>query len=53
MNWSQISKEIPSLFVIIFHKVWNSGEGRSEEKGKGSQISIIVAAQVRADPLVI
>ena len=39
-NWSQISKEIPLSFVIMSYKEWDSGEGRSEEKGGGSQISI-------------
>ena len=28
------------MFVIISHKEWDGGEGRSEEKGGGSQISI-------------
>ena len=40
MNWSQISKEIPSSFIIIFHKEWDDGEGGSEEKGGRSQMSI-------------
>ena len=39
-NWSQISKEIPLLVVIIFHKEWDGEEGRSEEKGGRSQMSI-------------
>ena len=39
-NWSQISEEIPSLLVIMFHKEWDSGEGRREEKGGGSQTSV-------------
>ena len=42
MNWSQISEEIPLLFVIISHKEWDSGEGGSEEKGGGSQISVTI-----------
>ena len=34
-NWFQISKEIPLLFVIMFHRVWDGGEGGSKEKGRG------------------
>ena len=41
-NGSQISEEIPSLLVIMFHKKWDGGEGRREEKGGGSQTSIIL-----------
>ena len=40
-DWSQISEEIPSLFVIMSHKEWDGGEGRREEKGGGSQTSVI------------
>ena len=45
MNWSQISKEIPSLLVIISHREWDSREGRIGEKGGGFQISVILLDQ--------
>ena len=37
-----IGYHIPLLLVIIFYKKWDGGEGRSEEKGGGSQISITI-----------
>ena len=40
MNWSQISKEIPSSLVIMSHKEWDGREGRMVEKGGGSQTSV-------------
>ena len=40
MNWSQISEEIPSLLIIMFHREWDGGEGRREEKGGRFQSSI-------------
>ena len=40
MNWSQISKEIPSSLVIMSHRKWDSGEDGNEEQGRGSQTSI-------------
>ena len=43
MNWSQISKEIPLLLVIMSHREWDSGKGRREEKGGGSQMSVTLA----------
>ena len=42
-NWSQISKEIPSLLVIMSHKEWDSGEDGIGEKGMGSQTSVTLA----------
>ena len=36
MNGSQISAEIPLLFVVIFHKVWDGREGGSKKKDGGS-----------------
>ena len=41
-NWSQISGKILLLLVIISHKECNGREGRSEEKGGRSQISITI-----------
>ena len=37
MNWSQISKEIPSSLVIMSHREWDGGKDRMGEKGRGSQ----------------
>ena len=42
-NWSQISEEVPSSLVIIFHKKWDSGEGGREKKGGGSQTFITLS----------
>ena len=39
-NGSQISEEIPSSLVIMSYREWDSGEGRREEQGGGSQISV-------------
>ena len=35
MNWSQISKEIPSLLVIMSHREWDGRESRRVEKKWG------------------
>ena len=40
MNWSQISKEIPSLLVIMSHREWDSGKGRMAEKDGEFQTSV-------------
>ena len=40
MNWSQISKEIPSSLVIMSHREWNGGKGGREKKNGGSQSSV-------------
>ena len=40
MNWFQISEEIPSLLVIMFHREWDGGDSGREEKGEGSQTSV-------------
>ena len=42
MNWSQISEEIPSSLVIMSHREWDGGEDGREEKGGGSQTSVIL-----------
>ena len=42
MNWSQISKEIPSSLVIMSYREWDGGENGMREKGGGSQISVTV-----------
>ena len=35
MNWSQISKKIPLLFVIMSHREWDGGEDGIGEKDGG------------------
>ena len=52
MNWSQISEKIPSSFIIISHKEWDGGEGRSEEKDGRSQVSIIGSGSQGTQPCV-
>ena len=42
MNWSKISKEIPLLLVIMFHREWDGGKDRIGGKGGGSQASVIL-----------
>ena len=37
MNWFQISEKIPSLFVIMSHRMWDSEDGRSGKKAEGSR----------------
>ena len=39
-NWSQISMEIPSSLVIMFHSEWDSREDGMGEKGERSQTSV-------------
>ena len=41
-NWSQISKEIPLLLVIMSYKKWDGGEDGMGGKGGGSQTSVII-----------
>ena len=39
-NWSQISEDIPSSLVIMYHKEWDGGEDRMGEKDGRSQTSV-------------
>ena len=41
-NWSQISKEIPLLLVIMSHREWDSGEDGMGEKGRRFQTSVTI-----------